>query len=206
MRNTSLLIGMGLVGLVACGGGASEQPLKPAAPMSADDHIEMAQSHEELAVAHQRAADEAATQSTAGSYDCGDTVLTDQATSGGERLVNMLPCFNVTDESRGASARARVERSAKRRPTTSPPRIACWAAETQSRARRDRAARARPQRVRSPARHRIGLAHHRERQARGRGRALQAGPSAQRRPAAQLDRVSRGAIRSGRQRPGDDAV
>src|SRR5580704_16473331 len=98
MRTTSLLIGMSLVGVVACGGGASEQPLKPAAPMSADDHIEMAQSHEELAIAHQRAADEASVQSPIGAYDCGDTVMTDQVTSGGERLVNMVPCFNVIDE------------------------------------------------------------------------------------------------------------
>lgn len=59
---------------------------------SADAHAERAERHREAA----RLPDSAKT--AADRYNCGDRALSDQATSGGERLMPTVPCWDVAEE------------------------------------------------------------------------------------------------------------
>ena len=60
---------------------------------SADAHAERADQHRQAA----RVPDSA--RSPGERYNCGDTALIDQATSGGERLMPVVPCWDVAEES-----------------------------------------------------------------------------------------------------------
>ncbi len=88
-----------LTSLTAVACGAPAQPLVHhprgyAAHMAAaDEHSEKAEQHRQAAaVPDSRSGDPAG-------YSCGDTALMDQATSGGERLVQSIPCWDLTEES-----------------------------------------------------------------------------------------------------------
>jgi hypothetical protein len=59
---------------------------------SADAHAERAEQHRQAA----RPPDTAKT--AADRYNCGDRALSDQATSGGERLMPTVPCWDVAEE------------------------------------------------------------------------------------------------------------
>jgi hypothetical protein len=97
--------------LAACA--ASPPPLAQPQPLSAQQHETAAQLHEQRAQQHDQVAAHELASANPDAYDCGDTVLADQVTSGGERLVNMVPCFNVQDEAAAAHrAAARRERAA----------------------------------------------------------------------------------------------
>jgi len=76
-----------------------------------------------IVAAHQPTDDtghlEAAADQRGESYQCGDTVMSDQSTSGGQRLVQAVPCWDTREEStaRHEEAAAREEQlaSAERR-------------------------------------------------------------------------------------------
>jgi hypothetical protein len=72
--------------LVGCASAQQPQPSGAAA----------ARSHEAKAMQRDRA--DRLAYGNPPTYACGDTVLADQTTSGGERLDLSLPCFDVTDE------------------------------------------------------------------------------------------------------------
>ncbi len=84
--------------LAAAACGSPREPLVPhpqgyAAHMeAADAHSDKAQQYGVLAPLPEPAG------STGDSYSCGDTVLADQATSGGERLVQSVPCWDSGEE------------------------------------------------------------------------------------------------------------
>lgn len=72
----------------------------PARPMSRSEHLAEAIRHEQEADKHTRAA-----ESIAGapeSYSCGDRVLSDQTTSGTERVTSWVPCWSVDREASAA--------------------------------------------------------------------------------------------------------
>jgi hypothetical protein len=59
-----------------------------------------AEEHSQRAEQHRQAAGDPGTPGArADHYDCGDTDLSDQTTSGGERLVASVPCWDLTEES-----------------------------------------------------------------------------------------------------------
>jgi hypothetical protein len=80
--------------------------------MSASEHRAEAQRREQEATHHEQEAGRLE-GSTSDAYRCGDTVLFDQSTSGGERLSLRVPCWSAevagTQEHRRAAARAREE-------------------------------------------------------------------------------------------------
>jgi len=95
----------------ACGG--SQPQLVGRQPKTWADHITEAEQHEENAIAHERAVAEADGPSDPAAYACGDTVLNDQLTSGGEQLTSWMPCWDLAEESAiGHRALARKERAA----------------------------------------------------------------------------------------------
>ena len=85
----------------------------------ADVHSERARHH--AAVAAQAARSESGDR--ANSYTCGDPVTIDQTTSGGERLVHSMPCWDLNEESaahqRYLAHREREIARAERRSATS---------------------------------------------------------------------------------------
>jgi hypothetical protein len=93
----------------ACGGPSGPEP---AAPMSREEHLEAAERKEAEAASLDRKADEAAGDPGAPQYACGDTVLADQVTSGGERIITQPPCWPTgesPDELRAKARRLRDE-------------------------------------------------------------------------------------------------
>lgn len=82
-----------LAGLTAC---AAAPPVTPAQPLSAAEHRAQADEHDQRASRHGAAAQEQADD--VDGYACGDTVLADQATTGGERLGFAMPCWNTHAE------------------------------------------------------------------------------------------------------------
>jgi hypothetical protein len=76
---------------LACGGSPR---VSPEPPHSVAEHRAEAAVHEEKAAAHEA---EAQKLESGGSnaYVCGDTVLFDQSTSGGERLAIRVPCWSA---------------------------------------------------------------------------------------------------------------
>jgi hypothetical protein len=81
----------------ACGG--SREPLVRR-PQSYEDHLASAKEHAARADARRRTApaDERDPTHPSG-YQCGDVALSDQTTSGGERLVQAVPCWDTTEKS-----------------------------------------------------------------------------------------------------------
>lgn len=76
--------------LAACGGATSNPPSRP---LGAQAHLDEAERHEADAIALDRQAG----RETAGAaaVRCGDSVLQDQVTSGGERLIVTQPCWTA---------------------------------------------------------------------------------------------------------------
>jgi hypothetical protein len=97
-----------LVLLAACAGPASVSPPRP---LGVAEHRAEADDHDARAARHAAAAAEHAEGRNG--YACGDTVLADQLTSGGERLQLAVPCWNTDVEAsfehRRAAARERSE-------------------------------------------------------------------------------------------------
>lgn len=84
--------------LAACG--PSHQSLARR-PHGYAARMEDADAHSERAEQHRRAAAAARPEiSRQEAYNCGDVALSDQATSGGERLVQSVPCWDVGEEAR----------------------------------------------------------------------------------------------------------
>jgi hypothetical protein len=86
--------------------------------------MQAAEEHSDKADEHRQAAKRPDTASTMGqSYQCGDTVMSDQVTSGGERLVQSMPCWDPNEEhaDRHEEVAAREQRLAdqERRQATS---------------------------------------------------------------------------------------
>jgi hypothetical protein len=94
--------------LAACAGPTSVSPPRP---IGVAEHRAEADQHDERAARHAAAAAEHAEGSSG--YTCGDTVLADQLTSGGERLELAVPCWNTDAEAsfehRRAAAHERSE-------------------------------------------------------------------------------------------------
>src|SRR5690242_14300664 len=89
MRLALLLI---VPSALACGG---PQPLAPERPHSVAEHRAEAAVHEEKAAAHEAEAQQLESGGRSSAYLCGDTVLFDQSTSGGERLAVRVPCWSA---------------------------------------------------------------------------------------------------------------
>jgi len=78
---------------------ASSPPPIASHPKGYAAHMEAADQHSERAEQHRQAIKPPDTTgpSTVG-YQCGDTVMSDQVTSGGERLVQATPCWDPAEE------------------------------------------------------------------------------------------------------------
>ncbi|HET7501023.1 MAG TPA: hypothetical protein VFK02_08475 [Kofleriaceae bacterium] len=82
----------------ACGG--SPAPIAPH-PRGYAAHMEAAEAHSERAEEHRQAAAGKLPDTRAGApsgYQCGDSVMSDQLTSGGERVVESIPCWDTGEE------------------------------------------------------------------------------------------------------------
>ena len=91
----SILLGITFVA-AACGG--AREPLVRH-PQGYADRMAAADEHNQRAEHHRQAAGDPGTTGTGADYYCGDTALSDQATSGGERLVPTVPCWDIAEES-----------------------------------------------------------------------------------------------------------
>jgi hypothetical protein len=101
-----------LIMLALCSACSSSPPPLARHPQSSDEHLAAADQHSARAQAQRRGAPGADRDPTHPSrYQCGDVALSDQATSGSERLVQAVPCWD-TSEDRGAGAAAREQRLA----------------------------------------------------------------------------------------------
>jgi hypothetical protein len=93
MRN---LLVLATVVAAAC---ASPRPPIAAHPKGYAAHMQAADQHSQRAEEHRQAGKLPDTGGApSASYQCGDTVMSDQSTSGGERLVQAVPCWNPTEE------------------------------------------------------------------------------------------------------------
>ncbi len=82
----------------ACASSPRPRPIAPPAPQGYAAHMEAAAQHSDAAAQHRQQARRPDTGRTAGlSYQCGDTVMSDQVTSGGERLVQSRPCWDPSE-------------------------------------------------------------------------------------------------------------
>lgn len=122
----STLTVMLLVALPAVAGCPGSPPPEPLAPhpkgyagrmIEADAHGERAEQHREAAKIPE------AISARGEGYTCGDTVLADQATSGGERLTPVVPCWDAAEEvaehERFLAAREQQRADAERRSAAS---------------------------------------------------------------------------------------
>jgi hypothetical protein len=84
--------------------------------------MEHADAHSRRAEQHRQAASNADAIPTTERYHCGDVALSDQSTSGGERLVPSVPCWDVAEEAaahqRYLAAREQRRADAERRAAT----------------------------------------------------------------------------------------
>ena len=81
--------------LVACGG---DQQISRPDDRGWAEHMLAAQEHDQRATQHERAAAAAEASRGPDSYSCGDTVLNDQLTTGGNRVTTWTPCFDLAEE------------------------------------------------------------------------------------------------------------
>jgi hypothetical protein len=99
--------------LAACASRTPPEPLVPAQPLSAEEHRAEAERRDREASQHDKAAGRFESGSPSDAYRCGDTVLFDQSTSGGERLSLRVPCWTAEvgggQEHRRAAASARED-------------------------------------------------------------------------------------------------
>lgn len=78
---------------------AGPRPQLASHPKGYAEHMAAADAHDERADEHRQAGHVPDSQRTSGAgYQCGDTVMADQATSGGERLVQATPCWDTSEE------------------------------------------------------------------------------------------------------------
>ncbi|MBS1118750.1 MAG: hypothetical protein H6Q90_978 [Deltaproteobacteria bacterium] len=99
--------------LPACGG--RQVPERP--HRSQAEHLAAASEHDRRAaredLARDRAAAERASWDDPAAYSCGDVVLNDQLTTGGQRLTSWMPCWDFSEEAQLRHRwRAQVERQA----------------------------------------------------------------------------------------------
>jgi hypothetical protein len=103
-----------LVLLVACGGSSRA----PERPLGIDDHLAEARRHDADAERQEQIAEEVEVVSRKRPPVCGDRVLADQVTSGGERLIAPYPCWSgeasTVDRHREEAARLRGDASKHR--------------------------------------------------------------------------------------------
>jgi hypothetical protein len=105
--------------VAGCPGSPPPEPLAPRPKGYAGRMID-ADAHSERAEQHREAAKIPEAISARGEgYTCGDTVLADQATSGGERLTPSVPCWDAAEEAaehqRFLAAREQQRADAERR-------------------------------------------------------------------------------------------
>jgi hypothetical protein len=112
---TSFLFVIALGALVGCGGGRGPAPTT----LGVDENLDEARRHEEEAKVHDELASEARARARSDSYACGDRVLADQVTSGGERLIGRTPCWSAEADAvsrhRADAARLRADAAEHRR-------------------------------------------------------------------------------------------
>jgi len=101
--------------LAACGGTAGGPQRRP---LGVSDHLVEAQRHDSEAEVHDALAEEASAQSRTQTQNvCGDRVLADQASSGGERL-GVAPCWSASasavERHHADATRLRAEATAHR--------------------------------------------------------------------------------------------
>lgn len=101
--NTSIL----LVTLVAACAGSAPAPERP---KSYREHMDEAAAHDRDADVHAaKAADAERAGRGSASYACGNQALSDQTTSGGERVTSWVPCWSVAHDA-SATHEAEAER------------------------------------------------------------------------------------------------
>ena len=100
---------LGLLLLTACAGPPQARHERPKGWAG---HQAEAEQHERAALAHDQAAEEVVSSSSIDSYQCGDTVLHEQSTSGTEPVTTWTPCWNLDEE---AAIRHRESADAERR-------------------------------------------------------------------------------------------
>jgi|GEM_PF-4865620 len=77
----------------------SARPQVASHPKGFAEHMEDAEAHSERADEHRQQAKLPDSKLASGvGYQCGDTVMSDQVTSGGERLVQATPCWDTNEE------------------------------------------------------------------------------------------------------------
>ena len=86
---------LGLLLLTACAGPPGARHDRPKGWAG---HQAEAEQHERAANVHDQAATEATASSSIDSYQCGDTVLNEQITSGTEPVTTWTPCWNFDEE------------------------------------------------------------------------------------------------------------
>ena len=101
--NTSIL----LVTLVAACAGSAPAPERP---KSYREHMDEAAAHDRDAEVHEAIASDAERAGRgSASYACGNQALSDQTTSGGERVTSWVPCWSVANDA-SATHEAEAER------------------------------------------------------------------------------------------------
>ena len=104
-----------VLALVACGG--SQDPAPTA--LGVEENLAEARRHEAEAEVHDELAREAAKGAATPDVVCGDRVLADQVTSGGERLIGRTPCWSAEADAvarhRADAARLRAAAAAHRK-------------------------------------------------------------------------------------------
>jgi len=99
--------------LTACGGVRGVDDPTPPRPMGVQGNLAEAQKNEDAAKDHEIAADEAEARARQHELACGDMVLQEQATSGGEELMARTPCWSSeasgVDHHRQEAAKLRAD-------------------------------------------------------------------------------------------------
>jgi len=107
--------------ILVAAAGCSRQAPPPRGGYAA--HMAAADEHSRRADAHRQAAGGPHSAPNLDNYQCGDRNMSDQLTSGGERLVPEVPCWDPTEESaerhRAAAAREQQRARQERRAATS---------------------------------------------------------------------------------------
>lgn len=113
MRTTPIVA---LVAAAACGG-TSPSPV-PRRPMGVQAHLAEADRHEADARHHDQQVAAVAEDPATATYTCGDRAMSDQSTSGGERLVLRAPCWTAgggsAERHRQVAERLRTDAAAHR--------------------------------------------------------------------------------------------
>lgn len=117
---TASSIALAVIGLAACGRHA--EPALSTHPRGYAARMQDAEAHSQLAERHRQAAGAPELSTHPEDYQCGAIDMSDQLTSGGQRLEAPVPCWNPREEfaerHRAAAAREQLRARSERRAAT----------------------------------------------------------------------------------------